>query len=215
MATYLSNRNSDGKTDENGHFRLPLKFVDGEILEGLEVTANSTPNMTVIITAGEAKIPYQDYAYAAWSDSSSSLTISTASSTNPRIDRIVAYIDRGMSFTSSDINNPGALKFKVVAGTPASTPSAPTDTSVQSSVGASNPWIELARVNVAMNATAITSTNIDSSYRVPISLSSNVKTPEITTVDGSAIKFMVINEGEDLPSAIADTTLVVLIAKNS
>ena len=31
MATYLSNRNSDGKTDENGHFRLPLKLVDGEI----------------------------------------------------------------------------------------------------------------------------------------------------------------------------------------
>ena len=74
--------------------------------------------------------------------------------------------------------------------------------------------IELARINVAMNATAITSTNIDSSHRVPISLSSNVKTPEITTVDGSALKFMVINEGESLPSAIPDTTLIVLIAKN-
>ena len=214
MATYLSNRNSDGKTDENGHFRLPLKLVDGEILEGLEVTANSTPNMTVNISKGEAKIPYQDYAYAVWSDASTSLTISTASSSNARIDRIVAYVDRTMTFTSSQINNPGALKFKVVAGTPANPAVAPTDTVVQNSVGAGNPWIELARINVSMNATAITSANIDSSHRVPISLSSNVKTPEITTVDGSALKFMVINEGESLPSAIPDTTLIVLIAKN-
>lgn len=214
MATYLSNRNSNGKTDENGHFRLPLKLVDGEILEGLEVIANSTPNMTVKITAGEAKIPYQDYAYAVWNDSNYSLTLTTASSTNPRIDRIVAYVDRGMTFTSTDTNNPGALKFRAVTGTPASVPTAPSDTTVQNSVGAGNPWIELARVTVAMNSTAITSANIDSSKRVPISLSSNVKTPEITTVDGSALKFMVINEGESLPSAIPDTTLIVLIAKN-
>lgn len=214
MATYLSNRNSDGYTDENGHFRLPLKLIDGEILEGLEVSANSTPNMTVKISAGEAKIPYQDYAYAVWSDAVATLTISTASSSNARIDRIVAYVDRTMTFTSSDTNNPGALKFKVVAGTPANPAVAPTDATVQSSVGAGNPWIELARVNVAMNATSITSANIDSSYRIPVSLSPNVKTPEITTVDGSAIKFVVINEGDSLPSAIEGTTLIVLVAKN-
>lgn len=214
MATYLSNRNSGGKTDENGHFRLPLKFVDGEIFEGLEVVSNSTPNMTVKITAGEAKIPYQDYAYAAWNDSDYSLMITTASSTSPRIDRIIAYIDRGETYTSADINNPNAMKFIAVAGTPASVPSPASNTTVQSAVGAGNPWIELGRVIVPMNTTGITSANIDSSMRVPISLSPNVKTPEITTVDGSAIKFMVINEGESLPAAIPDTTLVVLVAKN-
>ena len=214
MATYLSNRNSDGKTDENGHFRLPLKLIDGEILEGLTVSANSTPDMTIKISAGEAKIPYQDYAYAVWSDSVSSLTISTASSSNPRIDRIIGYVDRNETFSSTDVNNPGAFKFKVVAGTPASVPAPASDATVQSSVGAGNPWIELGRVTGPMNTTGITSANIDSSMRVPISLSPNVKTPEITTVDGSAIKFMVINEGESLPSAIPDTTLVVLVAKN-
>lgn len=214
MATYLSNRNSDGKTDENGHFRLPLKLIDGEILEGLTVSANSTPDMTIKISAGEAKIPYQDYAYAVWSDSVSSLTISTASSSNPRIDRIIGYVDRNETFSSSDVNNPGAFKFIAVAGTPASVPSPASDATVQSAAGAGNPWIELARVTVPMNTTGITSANIDSSVRVPISLSPNVKTPEITTVDGSAIKFMVINEGESLPAAIPDTTLVVLIAKN-
>lgn len=214
MSTYLSNRNSDGYTDENGHFRFPLKLVDGEILEGFEVTAQSTPNMTLTISAGEAKIPYSDYAYAVWSDTNESVTISTASSTYPRIDRIVAYVDRGMTFTSSDTNNPGALKFKVVAGNPANPATAPTDTNVQSSVGTGNPWIELARVNVAVGATSITSNNIDVSNRKPVSLSTNVRTPEISTLDGTAIKFVVINDGEELPDPIENTTLVVLVAKN-
>lgn len=214
MATYLSNRNSNGYTDENGHFRFPMKLVDGNILEGLEVKAQSTPNMTLTITAGEAKIPYSDYAYGVWSDANSTVTIGTASSANPRIDRVVAYVDRGMTFTSSQTNNPGALKFKVVAGTAGNPAVAPTDATVQSSVGAGNPWIELAKVNVAAGATSITTSSIDNSGRQPVSLSSNVKAPEIATLDGTAIKFVVINEGDDLPSPIADTTLVVLVAKS-
>lgn len=214
MATYLSNRNSDGYTDENGHFRLPLKMIDGEILEGFKITSNDTPNMSINISAGEAKIPYQDYAYAVWSDSSVNLKISTSSSSNNRTDRVVAYVDRGMSFTSSDINNPGALKFIVVAGTPSVTAAAPTDAQVQNIVGAGNPWIEVGKVSVPMNATSITSSNIDMSGQVPVSLSSNVKMPEVTTIDGSAIKFVVINEGDSLPAAIDGVTIVALIAKN-
>lgn len=213
MARYLSNRNSDGYTDENGHFRLPLKMVEGNILEGLEVQAQSSPNMTVKVTAGEAKIPYSDYAYAVWSDAAENLTIATSSTTGNRIDRVVAYVDRSMSFTSSDVNNPNGMKFKVVAGTAASSPSAPSDATVQSSVGAGNPFIELARIYVPMNATSIVSGNIDSSYRESMKLSPKIATPEITTQDGTQLKFAVINEGEALPSAIPDSTLVVLVVK--
>lgn len=213
MSTYLSNRNSNGKTDENGHFRFPLKLVDGNILQGLEVTPQSTPNMTVKISAGEAKIPYSDYAYAVWSDASTDVTISTASSSNPRIDIVVAYVDRGMTFISSDINNPGSLKFKVVAGTAAANPSAPSTSAINTAVS-NNPWIELAKINVAAGATSITSANIDNSGRQPITLSSNVKTSDVTTTSGTPIKFAVINEGDALPSAISDTTLIVLVAKS-
>lgn len=214
MSTYLSNRNSNGKTDENGHFRFPLKAFDGYILEGLEVTAKSTPTMQLDITAGEIKIPYSTYSYAAWSDASTTVTISTASSANPRIDRIVAYIDRTMTFTSSNTNNPGALKFMVVAGSAAASPSAPADSTVQSSVGSGNPWVELAKVNVPKSASSITSAYIDNSGRVPVSLSSKVGISNVTTVDGTPIKFTIINEGDPLPSAISGTTLVVLVAKS-
>ena len=213
MGRYVSNRNSDGLTDENGHFRLPLKMIDGQILEGFQIQAQSTPDMSIKVTAGEGKIPYSDYAYAVWSDEDETLPISTSSSTAPRIDRVVAYVDRGMSFTSEDINHPGALKFLVVKGSASATPTAPTDTQVQSAVGAGNPFIDIGLVNVAMNTTSITSNDIDTTTRVPMSLSSNVKTPEISTTDGSSIKFAVIQQGQPLPAAIEGSTLVVLVVK--
>lgn len=212
MTTYISNRNSDGKTDENGHFRLPLKMIDGEVLSGFEVTATSS--MNVSISAGEAKVPYQDYAYAVWSDASATVTIPTASTTGARIDKVVAYVDRNMTFTSTQINHPGALKFVVVQGTAGSVPAAPTDTQVQNAVGAGNPWITLAQVTVPINATQIVTANIDNNAKTSMSLSSNVKMPEITTTDGTNIKFAVINEGESLPAAIPGSTLVVLVTKN-
>lgn len=209
---YLSNRNSDGLTDENGHFRLPLKMLDGEVLSGFEVQPQSTPDMTVTVTAGEAKIPYSDYAYAVWSTEDEILTIPASSSSGNRIDRIVAYVDRTMTFTEEDVNHPGGWSFRVVAGTPSGTPVPATDTQVQSAVGAGNPWIDIAQIAVQMNSTAVTSGNITST-KTGISMSPNVKMPEMTTIDGSSIKFAVINEGEDLPAAIEGSTLVVLVVK--
>lgn len=227
MSTYVSNRNnSSGKTDENGHFRFPLKLVDGFILKGFEVQAQSTPTMTLNITAGEIKIPSTqwpsngidyfdaDYSYAAWSDSTGTVTISAADSSNPRIDRIVAYID--LSVLSTSNNNLNALKFAVIKGSASASPSAKSNTTVNSSspLSSTNPWVELARVNVPKGATSITSANIDTSHRSMVSLSSNVGIPNITTSDGSKIQFAVINEGDPLPSATAGVITIVLVAKS-
>ena len=213
MSRYVSNRNSDGKTDENGHFRLPLKLVDGEILEGFELKAQSNPDMTITITKGEAKIPYSDYAYAVWSDADEKVTIATASTTGNRIDRVVAYVDRGMSFTAEQVNHPDALKFKIVQGTPASTAVAPTDTQIQSAIGAGNPYINLGTVTVPMNTTTVTSQSISMDNRKGLSLASSVKMPEMTALDGTRLKFAVIQDGEALPEAIENATLVVLVVK--
>lgn len=161
MGTFVSNRDSGGKTNEEGHFRLPLKVWQGYILDGLQVNQNGTPNMTVNVSKGDGQIPYGDYAHAVWTDGNTTgVTVTAADTVNPRKDRVVAYVDRGMSFTASDINNPGALKFKAVNGTAASTPALPNDTVVQTSVGVGNPWIELATLDVPANATAITTARI-------------------------------------------------------
>ncbi len=161
MSTFVSNRDAGGLTNENGHFRLPLKVWQGNILDGLKVLQNASPDMTVTITEGDAKIEYNDYSYAVWTDQDTEdIAVDTADTSYDRLDRVVMYVDRGMSFTDTDINNPGALKFKAVAGTPDSSPSLPNDTVVQTSVGVGNPWAELARLEVPANVTDITTARI-------------------------------------------------------
>ena len=161
MGTFVTNRDSDSLTDEEGHMRFPMQIWEGEILHGLKVVQDVTPDMTVTITKGDVRVPYGDYSYGAWSDDDTvGVVVETSDTVNPRIDRVVAYIDRTMTFTGSDINNPGALKFEVVAGTPNVSPSAPNDTVVQTAIGVGNPFVELARISVPANSTDVVTSRI-------------------------------------------------------
>lgn len=183
MSTYLSNRDSSGKTNEEGHYRLYSRLLDGHVSSGMNIVTSVTPDMNVRITAGEIRIPYQNYSYNAWNDDFAVVLISTADTTNPRIDRIVAYIDRTMTFTSGQVNNPGALKFKSVIGTPSATPTAALDAAVQSSVGTGNPWVELGKINLPALTSVINTDNIFETF-----LNVNVA-PQYSMFPGSIIDF--------------------------
>jgi hypothetical protein len=103
-----------------------------------------------------------DTAPWSWSTAVENVTIGAASATNRR-DVVVAYIDLSVTNPSTSTpNNPGALKFKAVQGTPASSPSDPSDPTIQSSVGAGNPWVALARVSLTSSTTQITNAQITS-----------------------------------------------------
>lgn len=212
MATYISNRNSNGKTDENGHFRLPLKAFDGEVFSGFNVKANNPNSMILKITPGDAKIPYQDYSYAVWSDAEETVTLDNASPTNQRIDAVVAYVDRMVLGTATTINNKGALKFKAVAGSPSGSPIAPTDGAIKSAIGAGNPYIVLAEVAVAQGTTLVTQASIKKVSK-PIAISSNVALNNVTSLNGQNLKFAIRNEGETLPAADPNATTVVFITR--
>lgn len=161
MATFVTNRDSGSLTNEEGHMRFPMQIWEGEVLQGMQVIQNASPNMTVTITKGDINVPYGDYSYGAWSDGdTTAITVAAADAINPRIDRVVAYIDRVLTFTDEDINNPGCLKFKVVSGTPNSSPVEPNGTVVQTAVGVGNPWSELAQLSVPANATDIVTARI-------------------------------------------------------
>lgn len=188
MATYVSNRNSGGLTDEEGHYKFWNSTFIGNVLQGQQVVQNSTPNLNVRVTEGIIRIPYSDYAYQAWSEGYTLVPISTPDVSNPRIDRIIAYIDRSLTMTDSDINNPGMLKYKAVAGTPNAVPSAPNDSAVTSSVGATNPWVELARVAVSAADTDIITANITDT-RTFVSLSTGVLAPHIGAPTGTIYDF--------------------------
>lgn len=159
MAKYISNRNG-GKTDEQGHYRFHVNAWDGNILnDGLKVKQNSPLGMSVLIEPGDVKIDYSTYSYTGWNDADEAVTIATADGSNPRIDRIVAYVDRVMTPNPSNSNNPGMLKFMSVAGTPAGSPSPVSDAAVNTAVS-NNPWCELAQVQVNSGASTITNGSI-------------------------------------------------------
>lgn len=160
MTTYTSNRDG-GLTDEEGHYKFQTQVWNGNVADGLLVTENSPLGMSVLVNGGDAKIPYSDYAYTAWIPDASPevATITTADPTNPRIDRVVMYIDRSESPQQVNPNNPGIAKIAVVAGTPGAVPNRPSDGTVDTAVS-NNPWIDLADVLVNNGVTQITDSNI-------------------------------------------------------
>lgn len=120
----------------------------------LAVSAGSGMNVTVAIGNGLISTG-TGFARRIATDATNTVSLTAASTANPRIDAVVAYIDNSVAPTTSVVDNTnGILKFKSVAGSPAANPSAPTAQAVQTSVGAGNPYMVLAYVAVAKNATA-------------------------------------------------------------
>jgi len=161
---YLSHRDG-GKSSEESMYRLLNKIAGstnyGIIGSGdlLVSQTSPTPAMTVDIAAGDLVIPYQGYFYYSWVPSVYTLTIAANSSGNARKDAIVAYVDLTV-VQSTTSNNPGALKFMDVQGTPAGSPVVPSDSNIQIAIGAGNPFHRIANVNVANGASSIVNANI-------------------------------------------------------
>ena len=116
----------------------------------LAVTQNSPVGMSVIIAEGWAAIVGTTQAnmrtYVAYNDAATVVTITTANPTNPRIDLVCATVQDAY-YTGAQNN----VIFQVVAGTPASSPVAP-------SLPANS--IALAEVDVPAGALSITSGDI-------------------------------------------------------
>lgn len=158
-----------GKTSEAGIHRITrgLYTREGIILSGdLQVTQNGTPDTNVLIATGDVVVgstsPYTTfppYFYHAWVATSGLVAIAANASGSARVDCIVAYIDLSVVSSASN-DNPGALKFADVQGTPAGSPVAPSDATIQAQVGGSNPWVLLATVAVANGFSTIVTANI-------------------------------------------------------
>lgn len=159
MAKYLQYRDG-GKTDEKGISTHLGGLFSAGVIDGLGVTQNSPVGMSVLVAQGRIMIDSgDDYPYLGFTDSNSTVTITTADGSNPRIDTVVAYVDLSV-VDSTNANNPDAFKLVAVAGTPAGSPSAPNAAAIQAAIGLSNPYATLANVAVAAGATTISNANI-------------------------------------------------------
>ncbi len=140
-------------------------------VSGLLVKQNTTPNMTVLVEPGIALLDKGSFSsVVAGVKSNTSLTIATANPSNPRIDAIVVYEDIAVTMPSVepysvDASN-GRFKMVVVAGTPGAVPTAPSDPTIQSTIGAGNTsWTRLATVRVEAGTTTIVNSKIDNTIR--------------------------------------------------
>lgn len=164
MSKLVFNRDG-GKTDEFGHLLALMRFMQGEVIEGLQVAANGTPNMSVNVPYGVAAIPTGSgataYRYFVGLDATENVAIPTANGSNPRNDLIVLWVDKSVAANQAITNNSGnMLKISVVSGNPATTPADPNVAAIQAAIGAANPYIILARVVTGAGVTQINNGNI-------------------------------------------------------
>lgn len=131
----------------------------GDVAAGLNVTETGSTGMNVLVQPGTGKIDTgQGFARVIQIDSAETVTLSPASPSNARKDFIVAYIDNAVTPTTSVIDNINdILMLTSVTGTTVD----PTGSMIQAAVGAGNPYIILARVNVPQSALSLTNSNID------------------------------------------------------
>lgn len=165
MTLYLSNRDGDGKTNEEGHYRFQTKTWSGNVIVGsgddLAVTQNSPLGMSVVIGTGDFKIDTgYGYSYTGWNSSPLTVPIGTADPANKRISSIVLYVDKNATTAPTPPNNPNIIKAKSVNGVPAAIPQPPVASVIQSSVGPGNPYIVIANVVVNAGVSSISNASI-------------------------------------------------------
>ncbi|OAE01852.1 hypothetical protein [Arthrobacter sp. OY3WO11] len=165
-----------GKVNEEGHGKPWRAFFRTGYIKGLNASQRSAgANMSVdvnldsTLSFAAALIPTSaNVAYIGWMDAVENVTVTAAHATLPRKDRLVAYIDIAL-ITSATTNNQNAFKLMVVAGTAAASPVVPTAGTIQTAIGASNPYIVLADISIAAATTTIVTANITDA-RTPAAL---------------------------------------------
>jgi len=221
MSNYISVRDG-GKSSEEGLMKPWYRlFTSGIPISNNPLSLKASQrgagaNMSVDVAIGDVALADTNYIFWGWSDAINNVVISAADPTNPRIDAVVAYLDKSVVSSASN-NNPGALKFMAVAGTAAGSPTIPSDGTIQAAVGASNPFVKICSVAVAALASSIVSANItdlrtDVTYKGTVATSSwnNLNTTPTTTTYNGNHSFTQVYNGIDLTSLLPVGTRIRL-----
>lgn len=96
-------------------------------------------------------------AYFVWDTSGGNITWPAANPSNPRIDALVLFVCDSQYGTTT---SPDGAQWVIIEGTAAASPSAPSNTTISASMTGPGGWLRVANVEVAANATSISSGNI-------------------------------------------------------
>lgn len=154
------------------------------VASATDFVATAGTGMNVSLSAGNGMIDTgQGFSRRIASDATNTIPVTAASSANPRMDAVVAYIDNGVTPTTSVIDNTNnILKFACVSGSPAATPQAPSAATIQSAIGAGNPYVILWYVTIPTSATSLSNaTFTDNRYVANKINSANIADNAVTT----------------------------------
>lgn len=156
---------------ENDRLTMQAIFATTGIIgsSSLQVVPNSPVGMSVRVNSGWAAIIGTTQSnmgvYTVYNDATTTLTVTTADPTNPRIDRVVATVQD--AYYSGAFND---VIFQVVAGTPAGSPVAP-----------ATPANSISLATVAVGA-AVTQINSGDITDTRVETTTNLPTGDITGV---------------------------------
>ena len=165
-----------------------------------KVAEEDTPAMSVKVQEGYAFLPNSSgsmvYPVRLF-DGDASVSISANSSGNDRIDAVVLYID--LSATANAIVS-NVAKLVVVEGTPAGSPTAPSNGDIESEIGASNPYLRIADVEVGNGASSIVDADI-TDQRVEVTYIESIGGADWKAINGTVTR-----------SSADDPTYVIKVA---
>ena len=150
---------------ENDRLTMQAIFATTGIINAssLEVIPNSPAGMSVRVNSGWAAIIGTTQSnmgvYTVYNDATTTLTVTTADPTNPRIDRVVATVQD--SYYSGAFND---VIFQVIAGTPAGSPVAPATPANSISLAT----IDVGAAVTQINSGDITDTRVETTTNLPV-----------------------------------------------
>lgn len=122
--------------------------------------------MSVDVSAGDLYAKNSAEAYPVNNDGIANVAVPLNSSANPQIDLLICYVDLEIA-PVADGAGTGIAKFVVIPGTPATSPEAPSESDITSTIGTNTPYELIAQIAVASQATAITNEDIADLRRLP------------------------------------------------
>lgn len=178
------------------------------VASATDFVATAGTGMNVSLSAGNGMIDTgQGFSRRIASDATNTVPVTAASSANPRMDAVVAYIDNGVSPTTSVIDNTNnILKFACVAGSPAATPQAPSAATIQSAIGAGNQYVILWYITIPTSATSLSgATFTDNRYVANKINSAHIADNAVTTakITDGAVTSAKIAAGSILKTSLA------------
>lgn len=139
----------------------------GGVISGFDATETAGgATMAVSVSAGDLYAKNSAEAYPVNNDGIVTVSVPLNSSANDQIDLLICYVDLEVVPTASGAGT-GIAKFVVIPGTPATTPTEPSESDITSTIGVNTPYERIARITVASEATAIANEDIEDVKRLP------------------------------------------------